>query len=285
LGFNTAQLNRDFDYGGGPENQIAALSRAGYFSSPVSGVHTLPVLADSTNAAHSVEHRVRSYLAGNCVQCHQPGGPSQGLWDARLTTATSQAGLIDGDLISDGGDASNRVVVPGSLAKSMLLARVATRGSGQMPPIATRELDGAGIDLLSTWITNSLSSYQSFADWQVEYFGSSTETNAAPDADFDNDGAVNSLEYLTDTDPTRDSDHWRIEVQQIADKVQITFAQIANRGFELQWASDLSAPASWQPLDTPANRPFFSATNFSAVIEDVLTNAATRFYRVRVFER
>src|SRR4030095_2584516 len=133
--------------------------------SPMTGVHTLPALAHPTNAAHSVEHRVRSYLAANCVQCHQPGGPSQGFWDARLTTATAQAGLINGDLIGDGGDVSNRVVVPGSLAKSMLLTRVATREPGQMPPIATRELDVAGIDVLSAWITNSLSGYQSFADW------------------------------------------------------------------------------------------------------------------------
>src|SRR6185436_14409929 len=31
LGFNSAQMNRDFDFGDGPENQIRALANAGYF--------------------------------------------------------------------------------------------------------------------------------------------------------------------------------------------------------------------------------------------------------------
>ena len=95
LGFNTPQMNRDVHYGSGPENQIAALNRAGYFSAPVARVNTLRALASPTDAAVSVDYRVRSYLAANCAQCHQPGAVAQGNWDARVTTPLSQAGIIN----------------------------------------------------------------------------------------------------------------------------------------------------------------------------------------------
>jgi tetratricopeptide (TPR) repeat protein len=59
---------------------------------------------------------VRSYLAVNCVQCHQPGGASQGSWDARFTTKTDTANLINGLLVNNDGEAANRFIVPGDAA-------------------------------------------------------------------------------------------------------------------------------------------------------------------------
>jgi glucose/arabinose dehydrogenase len=156
LGFNTPQLNRTFHYDGSPENQLMAFSQAGYFNAPVDNPQTLPALAQATNTAFPVEHRVRSYLAANCVQCHQPGGTAQGLWDARFNTPMSQANIIDGRLLDDSGDPANRVIKPGSLEQSMMLTRLSNWGSRHMPPLATSELNREAIDLLSRWITNDL---------------------------------------------------------------------------------------------------------------------------------
>jgi len=188
LGFNTAQLNKPLDYGGGPENQIAALGRAGYFSAPVTNLNTLYALAHPTNTAYSLHYRVRSYLASNCVQCHQPGGPAIGFWDARIFTPLSQSGIINGELHQLGTNSDSRVVVPGSLGNSMLLSRISIRGPGQMPPIASALHDTNAINLVSEWITNALANYQSFADWQIAKFVSTNAPSAAPDADADNDG-------------------------------------------------------------------------------------------------
>jgi len=284
LGFNTAQLNREFDYGAGAENQIAALSRVGYFSGPVSNLSTLPSLAHPMNGTYSLEYRVRSYLAANCIQCHQPGGPSQGFWDARLTMPISQAGIINGDLINTGGDPNNHVVTPGSLANSMLLTRISTRGPGQMPPIASNVLDTNAMALVIAWITNGLANYQSFPAWQTANFGSTNAPNAAPNADPDNDGANNTLEYLTGTNPLQGGDAWDVTARRSGNTVEITFDQIANRGFEVQWTDVLSLPIPWRTLDTPANRPFISATNFTAIVTDTFTNSPAKYYRVRVFE-
>ena len=154
LGFNTAQLNRDANYSGTVTNQIDALSQAGYFNTTVTGIPSLPALVHPTNTAVSLEYRVRSYLSANCVQCHQPSGAAQALWDARMTTPTLQAGIVNGALINNGGNTNNRVIKPGSLSNSMLLTRISTRGPGQMPPLASSVLDSDSIALVSNWITN-----------------------------------------------------------------------------------------------------------------------------------
>jgi hypothetical protein len=91
LGFNTPQMNREMNYGGAITNQIQALSDAAYFQTPVADFTTLPALALANNTTASLDYRVRSYLAANCVQCHQPGGSAIGFWDARITTPLSGA--------------------------------------------------------------------------------------------------------------------------------------------------------------------------------------------------
>lgn len=283
LGFNTAQLNRDFDYGGTVTNQIAALSQAGYFSASVSNIHTLRALVHPTNELASLEARARSYLYANCVQCHQPAGTSQALWDARIATKTGDTKLVHGALINHLGDTNNRALVPGSIANSALLARIATRGPGQMPPLATSLVDTQGVALIAAWITNDLPSFQSFTDWQLAQFGSTNSPEAGPLADPDGDGAINRLESLTGTNPTNSLDAWRISIVLSNDIPTLQFPQLANRAFEVQSATGLFG-SPWTPLNVPGNAPFFSSSNRTANVPDSGTAGDTKYYRVRVFE-
>jgi glucose/arabinose dehydrogenase len=284
LGFSTAQLNRDFDYAGAVTNQISALSQAGYFNTNVTGIHTLRSLFHPTNDAVSLEYRVRSYLAANCAQCHQPGGTSQGIWDARLTTTTPNAGIINGELINNAGNPDNRVIAPGSLTDSMMLARITSLGAGRMPPLATTVLDTQAINLLCAWITNDLPSHVSFADWQVNYFGGTNAPDAGPNDDADGDGAKNYLEYLTQTNPTNSLNAWRIFVELSNSTPQIAFPQIANRAFEVQTTPDLNATSTWSPLDVSGNQPVFASSNRTARVSDTQSADTNKFYRVRVYE-
>ena len=253
LGFNTPQLNRDFDYSGIIDNQIRALNNAGYFGTPVANLNSLRALASLDDENVSVEQRVRSYLAANCVPCHQPLGAVGSSFDARLATPLAQARLIDWPLNDTQGDTNNRVVKPGSLAHSMLLTRLATLGAARMPPVGSTGLDTQAIALVSRWITNDLINYQSFAAWQIAHLGM---TNA-PHADPDEDGAGNYLEYLTGTSPTNGLEAWTIRAERRDTAVQIGLPRLANRGFEVQSSTNLLNTSGWQFLNVPENRPSF----------------------------
>ena len=286
LGFNTPQLNRDYDYGGVTNNQITALNQAGYFNTNVTGIYTLRALASATNAAWSLEYRVRSYLAANCAQCHQPGTDCLAVWDARISTPTAAAGIINGRLVFPlNGDPDGRVIVPGSLEHSMLLTRISELSSAtfHMPPLATSVLNTEAVNLLSEWITNGLANDRSFAEWQVAFFNSTNAAAAAPDADPDGDGAINQLEYLTGSNPLLPSDAWKISIRLKASAVQIIFPHLVNRAYQVQWTINLSDANSWIALDHPDNRPFFSSTNGQTMMEDVIAGSSAKFYRVRVF--
>jgi glucose/arabinose dehydrogenase len=283
LGFNTPQLNRSFDYGTGPTNQIGALGDAHYFTTNATGLHLLPSLVAGTNASVSAEYRIRSYLAANCVQCHQPAGNAQALWDARISTPTELAGLINGPLLNNGGDTNNHVITPGSLAHSTMYNRLANLGSAHMPPLDTTLVNTQAVALLAYWITNDLPAYQSFADWQLSYFGSTNASQAADTADPDGDHSVNYLEYLTATDPTNGSSNWKISMRHGPNGPQLVYPLIANRGFEVQATPNLLANRSWAPLDVSGNEPFFSATNGLGVFTDPSASPTQRLYRIRVY--
>jgi glucose/arabinose dehydrogenase len=151
LGMNTWQMNGK---GEGRENQIEMMRRMGYFSAqtPVPEVKTLGAYAKADDASASLEWRVRSYLGANCVQCHQPGGVVQGLFDVRPTTPLDATHLIEGALGSSRGDDAARVLAPGDLVHSMMLRRVQGDGVPRMPPLATYERDLADEELLKAYI-------------------------------------------------------------------------------------------------------------------------------------
>ncbi len=142
LGFNTAQLNRLHDYHGQTENQIKVLSDAGYFSSTVTQLESLRALVHPTNSVAPVAIRARSYLAANCVQCHQPKSSAvlDAAWDARITTRLEDTRLFAG-----------RYLVPHAPADSLLLQRISTLDS-IMPPVGTSLLNTTGIALITDWI-------------------------------------------------------------------------------------------------------------------------------------
>jgi mono/diheme cytochrome c family protein len=156
LGFDTFQLNRDHAFDTVVTNQILGLSLMGYFQEPVNDVSPLRRHVDLHDTSATVQDRIRSYLTVNCVQCHQPAGTARGLWDARFATPLADAGIIDGPLVNNSGDPSQRVLTPGTIETSMVLSRISQLGPGHMPPLATDKLNQAAISLLTTWIAGGL---------------------------------------------------------------------------------------------------------------------------------
>jgi glucose/arabinose dehydrogenase/mono/diheme cytochrome c family protein len=280
--FKTTQMNWTDPESG--LNQIAALSQVGFFDEPVSGINLLPRLAGLDEEEVSRQFRVRSYLEANCAHCHQTGGSAPGLFNALSTVPLSEANLIHGELLNTEGNPAMRVVTPGEPENSMLLARMTREGAGRMPPGA-HELDLEAIQLMEAWIEQDLPHYETFEQWQVRHFGSTESPEAQPEADPDDDGAKNALEFLTGTNPLDPADPWSIGIQREENRAFISFPRVAGRGFELQSTTDLFDPDSWAPVDIPGNRPFYSGADFmdSITVEDA--EAPAEYFRVRVYEQ
>lgn len=285
MGFNTAQLNRSHDMGEGVAPQIQALASAGYFGNTVSNVNLLPTLPSLTNANVSREHRVRAYLAANCISCHGPGATAPAQWDARFVTPTAQAGLLEGPLVNDWGNPSNRVIARGSPDLSMILQRISMRGPGQMPPLASTVVDTQAVALLSAWITNDLPWHQTFAEWQVAQFGSTNAPGAQWNADYDGDGDNAYLEYLNGTNPKLASSRWPVSHLTSGTTFYTLFHRTANRGYEVQFTDTLADPLGWRPLDSPWNAPQFFSGDALWFVPDAIEPSQDRLYRVRVYER
>jgi len=161
LGLETQQMNRNFTYPatGRTANQVATLNSIGTLTPPITDdPATLPALPDPAGAA-ALANRARAYLHANCAQCHRPGGPTPVNLDFRYTTALSATNScnVDAQEGDAGIGAGAKIIAPGSAANSVLVARVNQRGLDQMPPLASNQVDAAGVALLTQWI-NGLSS-------------------------------------------------------------------------------------------------------------------------------
>lgn len=280
LTFNTRQMNRTRTFGAETQNQISALSSAGYFSAPVAGVNSLPAFATAGDASASLEWRVRSYLGTNCVQCHQPGGAGIAYWDARATTPTDLANLIGGPLVNDGGDPANRWCIAGDPAHSMVLKRIRGDGVRRMPPLATAERDLAAETLITNWITTALPARQSFAQWQTANFGNPNGPDAQPRADPDGDGATNVLEFFLGRNPLVTDRPYLPGQSAMGAIVTLTFFHPANRSVLVETTADFSA---WSLWDVPGNAPFFPAAAQTRTLRGVF-DMPSRFFRLRVSE-
>lgn len=286
LSFNTRQLNREGTFGAQTLNQLTALSNAGFCTSPITNVATLPAYAAASDRTQSLELRARSYLAVNCVGCHQPGGPALGHWDARITTPTPEANLIDGPLVSHGGDPLSRFLVMGDApafgqpTRSMVLRRIRGDGMPRMPPLATYQRDLAGEALLMAWINGDTAATQTFSEWQMLHFSSTTEPDADAEADPDGDGQTNRMEFLQRTNPKfAQVSEWPV-VRLASGNLELRFRHPAGRPGRIETSADLE---TWEVWNVPGN-------NLSTPLENEVRtfiaprNETRRYFRLKLEE-
>ncbi len=127
--------------------------------------------------------------------------------------------------------------------------------------------------------TNYVTALTAFQSWQVLYFGSTSNTNAAPDADPDHDGQTNWAEYLAGTDPTDSNSVLRVtSIAQEGNDIRVTWTMGSGKTNVLQRADSIDGPGSFSDLFTVLT--VGSVTNY--LDAGALTNASTYFYRVRL---
>jgi hypothetical protein len=217
----------------------------------------------------------------NCSQCHQPAGNANGNWDARSTTPTDAAGLINGVLANPFADNANRFAVPGDVAHSMVLKRIQGAGVPRMPPLGTLERDPAAEQLLTDWIAQELPTRQSFADWQTTHFGSPTALQAGPALDPDVDGQSNALEYLQRSWPTISGMPLLPVVSVNPATIQIGFVHPANRSCLIETSTDL---LNWSLWDVPGNAPQYPAADTPRILSGPRAELQ-RYFRLKLREQ
>jgi hypothetical protein len=278
LSFNTRQLNLSNSFSGVMQNQLSALEQAGYFSDQPDPLSILPRFFVSDDDTQSLEIRARSYLAVNCAPCHQPGGGGGGTWDVSADLTTEATGIIRGVLNNPHGDPENRIIAPGDTARSMAVTRMQGAADlNRMPPVGNRVTDTVGVELLTQWIEAELPEWQSFAEWQIENFGSSDDPEAAPDFDADGDGRTNRMEFLVRSDPTSPDFDSLIRIEAvIGNAFEIHVRRIFNRSVLIETSDDLDG---WRPWNIPGNAPDFPATGGDYKILEGGIDGGSGFFR------
>ena len=127
--------------------------------------------------------------------------------------------------------------------------------------------------------SGSLSPYE---QWQMDYFGSTGDPNAAPDADPDGDRTDNETEFGANTNPTNSlSALIIIRGQQSGANFTVTWTAAGVRTNRLQVTTNL-ASGVYMNVDDPIviSTPGDATLNYTDV--GAATNKEPRFYRIRV---
>jgi uncharacterized repeat protein (TIGR03806 family) len=282
LSSNTRQLNLAGAMNGFGGNQIDLLRSAGYFTNTTESPNVLPRYLRPEETAFPVEARVRSFLAVNCAYCHKMGGTAgTATWDGRPEITLEQTGLIHGVATNNGGNAANQLVVPGDTLHSIVLNRVAVaNGFTRMPPIASNELDQRSVSLLTEWINSTaLINRQTYADWRLAQFGSSSSPQGDPSFDADGDGHSNREEFLAQTDPHNGALFFQPRLAPGGPGLTLGFTIPPNRSWQIEASPDL---ATWSLWNVPGNQGLPSAGGPVSITVPLLDTK--QFFRLRLWE-
>jgi uncharacterized repeat protein (TIGR03806 family) len=158
LGPTARQLNREYTYPSGSENQLAYWSRKGILrgAPDPDRIAALPPWNDP--GAGPIFDRVRGYLDINCAHCHNPAGlASHTALDLRFEQrALERRGLMHRPTAA-GNAARGRyyAVAPGNPEGSFLLHRLrSTAPDVRMPPIGRTIAHDEGAALIAEWIAS-----------------------------------------------------------------------------------------------------------------------------------
>lgn len=155
LGVRPRHLNKTYQYGDEPMNQLLNLVRVGYLSE-LDDIQQIARNDDWSDETVAVNQRARAYLDINCSHCHNPVGPADtsGLDLTMEALAGPELGICKLPIAAGSGTGGRAFgIVPGAPEQSILLHRVETVNPGAMMPELGRSLrHQEGADLLRAWI-------------------------------------------------------------------------------------------------------------------------------------
>ncbi len=155
IGPKARNLNGDYPYADGPENQLAHWTRTGLLDgAPAPGA--APANPRWDDPAAPVQSRALAYLDANCAHCHNPRGAASnsGLYLDYERTSAVQRGIGKRPVAAGSASADLDVdIAPGEPDRSILLHRMQSREPGVMMPELGRALPHEeGIALVRAYI-------------------------------------------------------------------------------------------------------------------------------------
>jgi len=158
IGPKVRNLNHDFDYASGTENQLTYWASAGLLSPLPDDPSNLPRIANWLDEDHaSLNERARAYLDMNCAHCHADAGPGKtsGLFLTWEEEDASRLGVFKRPVAAGRGSGGFEFdILPGNPDESILYFRMASTDPGIMMPETGRSLvHEEGLALIREWIT------------------------------------------------------------------------------------------------------------------------------------
>ena len=155
IGPKARNLNGDFAYAEGSENQLAHWTRLGLLTGAPAPTDA-PRTARWDDPTEPLEARARAYLDGNCAHCHnaRAAASNSGLFLELEETRGPQLGIGKAPVAAGRGSGDLRVgIAPGHPEDSILAYRMASDEPGVMMPELGRSLThDEGLALVRAWI-------------------------------------------------------------------------------------------------------------------------------------
>jgi uncharacterized repeat protein (TIGR03806 family) len=156
IGPKARNLNRDFAFHDGTENQLAYWARKGALVAAPDAAQAPRLAVWDDPRSGTLDARARAWLEINCAHCHSPEGPARnsGLDLVAAQTKPISFGIDKPPVaagIGSGGLAFD--IVPGQPDKSILVYRIGSTHPGvMMPELGKRLVHEEGLALIRQWI-------------------------------------------------------------------------------------------------------------------------------------
>jgi len=157
IGPKARNLNREYSYADGSDNQLVRWQRVGYLR----GLAPAPLRAAEAiwddPGSGTLEERARAYLDSNCAHCHQPGGQAGYTGTDFRLKRSDLAGLGGCKRPNSAGDVGRLTydLVPGAPEESILIYRLESSAPKiSMPQIGRAVVHEEGLKLLREWVAS-----------------------------------------------------------------------------------------------------------------------------------
>lgn len=156
IGPKARNLNRDFNYADGTQNQLLKMKDLGWLEG-MPDINSIGKFADWKDTSQDLDARARAYLDVNCVHCHSANGRANnsGLFLDIDETNESILGFCKTPVAAGKASGGLRhVISPTEPDKSILVFRMESTETGiLMPELGRGLVHKEGVELIREWIT------------------------------------------------------------------------------------------------------------------------------------